>query len=939
MTASIRHLALAATVFLGVAMQPNVNIAGQSSGVAPGTHSTELTHGWKIQSSAAVTNSAAEISQPGFRTDGWLPISQPETLMAALLENGRYPNIFFSKNLASVEEGQFKVNWWYRADVEVHPRPDQHTFFVMNGVLSRANLWINGTKIADQSELQGAYSRFEYDVTRNVRDGANAIALEIYPNDSSTRTGYLTVDMGDWNPAAPDKLTGLQFAPRLEQDGPVSLRDAHVVQHNANDLGTSDLTVKADVRNNTDAAQVTEFSGAITRPGTNLRFSKRVTVPANSTLTVTVGPSDVPQLHVAHPAVWWPHQMGDQPLYHLAVDANVQGKSSDGDAEDFGIRTVTSFLTPVVAGKTLGPSGYRQFVINGVPLVIRGGGWSQEFFLRYSSQNVHDQLSYIKNMGLNAIRFEGNFPPDDMFAQMDQMGILAMPGWLCCDRWEPDSNRWTAELKTNAANQAANMARRLRDHPSVFSFFHGSDEPPDAAKETIYLDAFKAADWSTPQVAAAEYKTSPQLGPSGAKEGPYNYAPPAFWWDSGPEMNVGGDFTNAGGAFGYQTEASPGNTIPTVDSLKRFLTPEEQNQVWDLSSTSGKGTGPDIFHSKTPYTAYTAVARLGQYNTPLWNRYGHWTDMASYQREAQAGGYEVTRAEFEAYLGHFKDPDNPSTGLIYWQMNKSWPSFQWELYGFDLDQPGVFFGAQEANEPVHILYAYDDGSIKTVNLTGKTQTGLRATAEFIDINGTVKAKLEAAVPSLSSQDVQTVLRPTVPSGISTTYFLKLTLTDGNRLVSRNVYWLSTKPDRVDWAQTVRRGRGASGSGAFFLADGYADLTGLQGLAPATMQVTASSQRSGDEEITTVTLRNASDRPTVGFLLRVDVRRGSAAGQPLAADNQVLPILWSGNDLTLWPGESQTLTARYQRSALQGATPVVSLSGWNVSEQTVTARER
>src|SRR3954454_11456628 len=164
----------------------------------------------------------------------------------------------------------------------------------------------------------------------------------------------------------------------------------------------------------------------------------------------------------------------------------------------------------------------------------------------YSHRNGHDQLSYLKNMGLNAIRFEGNFPPEDMFRQMDREGILAMPGWQCCNKWEQDSSRWSAGIKANAANQASAVAQRLREHPSVFTFYQGSDNEPDAAKEAIYLNAFAAADWPTPQVASAEYKASDQLGPSGSKEGPYNYTPPSYWWNNGPEMNAGEDFTNAG---------------------------------------------------------------------------------------------------------------------------------------------------------------------------------------------------------------------------------------------------------------------------------------------------------------------------------------------------------------------------------------------------------
>ena len=69
---------------------------------------------------------------------------------------------------------------------------------------------------------------------------------------------------------------------------------------------------------------------------------------------------------------------------------------------------------------------------------------------------------------------------------------------------------------------------------------------------------------------------------------------------------------------------------------------------------------------------------------------------------------------------------------------------------------------------------------------------------------------------------------------------------------------------------------------------------------------------------------------MAFFLRADVRRGTPTGTALPGDNEVLPITWSDNDITLWPGESQTLTATYRRlSLLGGATPVVSVYGWNV----------
>ncbi|MGH3095902.1 MAG: glycosyl hydrolase 2 galactose-binding domain-containing protein [Streptosporangiales bacterium] len=897
-----------------------------SSSTFAGT--SDLTTGWKIQSSAKTTGAGGAISDPGYATSGWLPISKPETLMAGLIENGRYPDIFHSDNLASVPTKQFDVPWWYRDELTIHPRPGQHTFLIMNGVASRANLWVNGTKIADKSKLQGSYSRFEFDIGGQVRNGRNAIALEVYPNDSDK---YLTMDMVDWNHPSPDGYTGLQFTPQLAQDGAVSVRNAHVVQDNAKDLSSSSLTVKADVRNNTGDAQRSVVSASITHRHTRITVRRTASVRPHSTRTVTFTPAHHHRLVIHHPDVWWPYQLGDQPMYHLSVRASAGRGVSDTDSDDFGIRTVTSHLTHVVPGKTFAPKGYRKFVINGVPLVIRGGGWSQDMFLRYSPSNIHDQLSYIKNMGLNAIRFEGNFPPENMFDQMDRAGILAMAGWQCCDKWEQDSSDWSKQIKANAANQASHVARWLRDHPSVFTFYQGSDQAPDPAKERIYLKAFRSADWQVPQVASAEYKASPKLGVSGSKEGPYNYVPPVYWWDNGPETKGGGSaFTNAGGAWGYDTEVSAGNTIPTQDSLNRFLTAADQKQVWDTSSTHGPGSGPTIYHT-SPYNDYTTIARLGQYNTPLWHRYGHWSDMASYQKLAQVGEYEAARAQFEAYLGNSKNRANPSTGVIYWQMNKAWPSLQWSLYGYDMDQSGVYFGAKKAGEPVHIMYSYADGSVRVANLTRHRQGGLRARAEVFDIDGKRAATSDSRVPPLASQGVRTVLKPHVPNGISTTYFLKLTLSRGQHAVSRNVYWLSTKHDQVDWQKTLGEGHGAT-----FKPGGYADLTGLQDLQPVSVRATATTVRRGGDEVTRITIRNVSDHRTPAFFTRADVRRGTSDGTPLAGDNQVLPIRWNDNDITIWPGESRTLTARYSASDLRGASPVVSLHGWNVAARTIPA---
>jgi exo-1,4-beta-D-glucosaminidase len=92
---------------------------------------------------------------------------------------------------------------------------------------------------------------------------------------------------------------------------------------------------------------------------------------------------------------------------------------------------------------------------------------------------------------------------------------------------------------------------------------------------------------------------------------------------------------------------------------------------------------------------------------------------------------------------------------------------------------------------------------------------------------------------------------------------------------------------------------------------------------------------GADRATTVTITNTSGS-TAAFLLRADVRRGTATGQELPGDNELQSSLWRGNDITLFPGESQTLTVTWNSADLQGSTAVVSVSGWNVPKIDILA---
>ncbi len=601
-------------------------------------------------------------------------------------------------------------------------------------------------------------------------------------------------------------------------------------------------------------------------------FTQKVDLAAHETKVVTFSPVTTPTLQIANPNLWWPVQMGAPARYDLSFDVSVGGRLSDRIAIKVGLREITSEL---VAG------GGRQFKINGRPILIRGGGWAPDMLLRPDPDRQDAELRYVREMGLNTIRLEGKLEDERFFDKADEYGILVLAGWCCCDRWEQWS-QWADDTHAIAAASQHDQICRLRAHPSVLAWMNGSDNPPPADVERVYVDILTQLLWPNPYVSSATAKKTTVTGETGVKmNGPYDWVPPNYWLTD----------DSHGGARGFATEISPGAAVPPVESLKRML---PADHLWPIDDVWNYHAGGGQFRTIQTFTEALSA------------RYGAATSLDDYAQKAQLMTYEGERAMFEGYARN----QPAATGVIQWMLNNAWPSMIWHLYDYYLRPGGGYFGTKKACEPVHIQYSYDDHSIVVVNNTAER---VEASAVISVLNLDGRGRFSKTVPVNAPPDSVTRVE-TLPAigGLSSTYFVDLRLTPPvGGPVSSNFYWLSTTPDELDWPKST-----------WYVTPTkrYADLTALKDLPAATVTWSVEHGRRGGEGESRVTLRNTGS--AIAFFLRLQVTRGPDG-------EEVLPAFWQDNYVSLLPGEVREVAVGYRLADLGSAPPAVKVTGWNL----------
>src|SRR5580658_5858591 len=184
------------------------------------------------------------------------------------------------------------------------------------------------------------------------------------------------------------------------------------------------------------------------------------------------------------------------------------------------------------------------------------------------------------------------------------------------------------------------------------------------------------------------------------------------------------------------------------------------------------------------------------------------------------------RAMMEAYGLH---KYHTATGVVQWMGSNAWPGLIWHTYDYYLYPAGTYFGMKKAMAPLHIMYSYAGKEVDVTNSLPERFTGLMLEAAVYDLDGRRRWSWKMAV-EVGADSVWRSLKVPEINGLSSTYFLRLQLTDANGVVRDiNWYWLSAKGDVLDF-----------GKSKWYVTPekGYADYSGLETLGKTVVKMEA-----------------------------------------------------------------------------------------------------
>ena len=322
---------------------------------------------------------------------------------------------------------------WYRRIFEI-PQTDSGRRLALefDGAFRDAMIVLNGIYLG--RNLSG-YAPFRFDITDFAKYGdRNVLVVRV---DATEHEGWFYEGAGIYRHVWLTKTDALHVA----HWGTYVTTDGK--------SGTAEVTISTEIANQQDATKPfrvkqTIFDSAGKQVASANSDQMSIDGWARQKISQT--------LRVENARLW---SLGDPHLYRMVTTIESDGQIIDSYETPFGIRTIH-----------FDPND--GFFLNGERVKIQGTCNHQDHAGVGSA--LPDRLQYfriakLKEMGANAYRTSHNPPTPELLDACDRLGMLVM-----------DETRMFSSSR-EGLSQLARMVRRDRNHPSIFIWSLGNEEP------------------------------------------------------------------------------------------------------------------------------------------------------------------------------------------------------------------------------------------------------------------------------------------------------------------------------------------------------------------------------------------------------------------------------------------------------------------------------
>ena len=895
-----------------------------------------LTDGWLLKSSVLVPEDGARISTMGYKPQRWFKTSVPNTVLSALVKNGVYPNPRFGLNAFRMPDSSDEFNrkndlakfsylpdkrnpwrdpYWYRTEFTLPTvEPGRHLWLNFNCINYRADVWLNGVRIAERDAMAGMFQRFRFDITTHARPGRNALAVRIHPVDhpgepdaqldvfGKSRGEHKEIERDvtmietvgyDCMMTVPDRNMGICQEVFLEWTGRVDIRHPFVVTElPLPDTSRASLAVSAELVNASASPVRGVLRGCVA--GTDVRFEQLVELAPNETKLVRVEPKPVMQ----QPRLWWPVNYGEQHLYELKLEFVGQtllsgqpaGKQQPARQEclaygtehtvKFGVRQITCEMH-----KLDGWHG-RRVLINGQKIFCRGGYIQPELMLDWDAQRIDEEIRYFADANMNLIYFEDIPNPPDVFLEAcDRRGVLFGNCFYACS-WVTKPGR--PEDLGLLERCTVDVLKRYRNHPSlvmymsmdegytcpeVYSMWRRHVIGLDGTRFWIpsgYFPDFIKGEATAKAEKYAHFREDLPAGMNDSANKSYQWQEPVTYFR----------WVREDRSWMFKIESGSAS-LPPISSLAKFLP--------DLGA---HGTNGAPFPLTAAWAHHGANHYYKLYDQAIRRLHGEPESVADYCWKGHLVTADQHRSFYEAVNHRMWEI---TSGFTEWKINSCFPDVQWQNFDYFHKPVISHFFIKRACEPLHVQMDLIDYAVSVINCRPEPQPGLEVSASVFDLDAKPlwqrTTKLDAPANAFREAFAITGLTNLAPF-----VFVKLQLKNAaGRPISDSFYWLPGR-DTVDYKA-------------------------LQKLPLVKLNATASVEDAGAEKLVRVKVTNPTNH--IAFFIQLALTKGAGGAE-------ILPVIWSDNYFSLVPGETRELTARVATRDLGGKHPALEVGGWNIA---------